>query len=308
MITSSESRFSAERERAGLGPAGLRFRSILTATDCSPASAMAVRLAARLAKQFHAQLYVLHAIMPELFGVGVQGPVPELALLELMTARENLHEYALRISELRTVVHKEIVFLGSAADGIESAGKSHDIDLLVLGCHGRGGLAKMAIGSVAEWAICRLPYPVLVAGPACDQSIRPFRSIVLGTDLREQSRRAAQYAGSLAEEHQARLTIVNVLPTTSTAEERASDELSATRKLHALLPSECEDSCTLKFDLRAGKIGPAILESARENKATLIVLGAPHRAPLADHMPRTKLSAVIREAHCPVLLVPAHSS
>jgi nucleotide-binding universal stress UspA family protein len=308
MITSSGSRLSTEHERLSPGPAGLRFRSILVATDCSPASATAVRLAARLAKQFHAELHVLHTAIPELYGLDMRGPVPELALSDLMTARENLHKFGLGIPELRTVKHKEIFFLGSPRDGIESAGKSHDIDLLVLGSHGRQGVAKLAIGSVAEWAIGRLRYPVLVAGPACGQSFRLFGSIVLGTDLRKQSLRAAQYAGSLAEEHQAKLTVVNVLPMTRTGEKRSGNELRATRKLHALLPSECGDSCTLKFDLRGGEIAPTILESARENRADLIILGASHKAPLADHLPRTKLSAVIREAHCPVLLVPAHSS
>jgi nucleotide-binding universal stress UspA family protein len=308
MITSSSSSLSGERERSGLGPLGLRFRSILVATNYGPASATAVRLAARLAKEFHARLYVLHAMMPELYGVGTQGPVPELELLDLSTARENLHRYALRIPELRTVVHKEIVFLGSPGDGIESAGKSHNIDLLVVGSRGRQGLAKLALGSVAESAIGRCHYPVLVAGPACEKSLRPIRSMVLGTDLTEEALRATQYAGCIAEEYQARLTIVNVLPATSAAEKHAEDELSATKKLHALLPSDFKDSCTLKFDLRCGEIAPAILQSARENKANLIVLGARHRAPLADHLPRTKLSALIRESHCPVLLVPSHSS
>lgn len=115
MVTTSNSRLPRERERSGLGPVGLRFRSILVATECSPASGTALRLAARLAKLFHAKLHVLHATMPELYGVGLAGPVPELAMLDLETARENLHKYALRIPELRTVVHKEIVFLGSAA-------------------------------------------------------------------------------------------------------------------------------------------------------------------------------------------------
>ena len=102
--------------------------------------------------------------------------------------------------------------------------------------------------------------------------------------------------------------MVNVLPAASTAEEHVGDELSATRKLQALLPKQCEDSCTLKFDLRTGAIGPAILQAARESKANLIVLGAPRRARLADHLPRTKLATVIREARCPVLLVPDHAS
>ncbi len=307
MIRTSDSGLSTERERQGLGPVGLRFRSILIATDCSPASATAVRLGSRLAKQFHAKLYLLHAIMPELYGVAMPGPVPELALLNLRSARQNLRQYALRIPELRATAHNEIVFLGSAVDGIETAGKSHDIDLLVLGTHGRHGLEKLAIGSVAEWAIGRLPYPVLVAGPACDKSFRPFRSIVLGTDLADQSLRAAQYAGSLAAEYQSSLTMVNVRAAENDAEEHASDEQSAIRKLRALLPSECEDACTVKFDLRTGAIAPEILQSARENKANLIVLGAPRRAPLADHLPRTKLSEVIREAHCPLLLVPPHA-
>jgi nucleotide-binding universal stress UspA family protein len=307
MIHTSDSGLSTERERPGPGPVGLRFRSILIATDCSPASATAVRLGARLAKQFHAKLFLLHAVMPELYGVAMPGPVPELALLNVRSARQDLHKYALRIPELRTTVHNEIVFLGTAVDGIESAGKSHDIDLVVLGTHGRHGLEKLAIGSVAEWAIGRLPYPVLVAGPACDKSFHPFRSIVLGTDLAGQSLRAAQFAGSLAAEYQASLTMVNVRPAANSTEEHASDEQNANRKFRALLPGECEESCTVKFDLRTGAIAPEILQSARENKANLIVLGAPRRAPLADHLPRTKLSEVIREAHCPVLLVPAHS-
>jgi nucleotide-binding universal stress UspA family protein len=144
-----------------------------------------------------------------------------------------------------------------------------------------------------------------VAGPACEKRFHPFQSIVLGTDLADQSLRAAQFAGSLAEESQARLTMVNVLPATQTAEEHAGDERSAIRRLQALLPRGCEDACTLKFDVRAGAITPGILQSARENKANLIVLGAARRTRLADHFPRTKLSAVIREARCPVLLVGA---
>ena len=308
MTTTSMSTAQSERERSGLGPVGLRFRSMLVATDCSPASATAVKLAARLAKEFHAKLYVLHAVMPELYGVGTPGAVPELAPVDLQVSHENLHKYAEHIGELRTVAHKEIVFLGSPADGIRSAGESHDIDLLVLGSHGREGLAKLTLGSVAEWAIGRLHYPVLVAGPMCDKTFRPMRSIVLGTDLTEQALRPAQYAACIAKDYQARLTLVNVLPAAGTAKPEADAELATSKKLSRLMPSDCGDWCTLKFDVRTGEIAPAILQSARENKANLIVLGARHKAPLADHMPRTKLSAIIREAKCPVLLVPAHSS
>src|SRR5271154_4404172 len=111
MTAASTSSLQKEHENSRLGPMGLRFRSILVATDCSSASATAVKLAARLAKEFHARLFVLHAVVPELYGVGVAGPVPELALMDLQNARTHLHQYGEHISELRSVKHKEIVFL-----------------------------------------------------------------------------------------------------------------------------------------------------------------------------------------------------
>lgn len=228
--------------------------------------------------------------------------------MNLQNANENLHKYAQHIPDLRTVKHKEIVSLASPGEAIQSAAESNGIDLLVVGSRGRQGLAKLTLGSVAEWAITRLKYPVLVAGPRCDKSLLPIKSIVLATDLSEQGLRPAQYASSMAQDYNASLTVIHVLSPAGTAEEHARAELSTSKKLHQLVPSDCGEWCTLKFGVKTGDIAPAILQSAKESKANLIVLGARHKPPLADHMPRTKLSAIIRESHCPVLLVPAHSS
>lgn len=299
MITASNNPSIRE---SGLGPAGLRFRSILAATDCSPASTNAVTLAARLAKEFHAKLYVLHAVAPDMYAANLCGPIPELELMNFDAARKNLHEYAEQIPDLRTVKHKEIVFLGSAADGIQSAGKAHGIDLLVLGSHGREGLAKLTLGSVAEWAVRRLTYPVLVTGPSCDRSMLPIRSIVMATDLTEHAQRSARYAASLGQDYNSKLTVMTVLASFETTQEQ-----TAKQSLYQLFPSECRDSCTLKCEVKHGEIAPTILQSARENKANLIVLGARHRPPLADHRPRTKLATIIRSSRCPVLVVPAQT-
>jgi nucleotide-binding universal stress UspA family protein len=307
MITASRSPVQKDT-RSGLGPVGLRFRSILVATDCSPASTSAVKAAARLAKEFHARLYVLHAIVPEQYAVNLRGPFPELELMNLKTAHENLHKYAEHIPELRTVKHKEIVFLGSPDNAIQSAGEANGIDLLVLGSHGRQGIAKLTLGSIAEWAIRRLHYPVMVAGPLCDKRLLPIRSVVLATDLTDQALRSAQYASSIAQDYNARLTVVNVLGRGGAQEEQTGAELSTEDKLHQVVPSDCGEWCSLKFEVRGGEIAPAILQSAQENKANLVVLSARRRPALADHMPRTKLSAIIRGSHCPVLVAPAHVS
>jgi len=308
MITVPSSPHLRAPEGSGLGPAGLRFRSILVATDCSKASATAVRLAGRLAKEFHARLYVLHAIAPEFYAVDLCGPAPELELMNLETAQENLHKYAEHIPDLRTVKHEEIVFLGSAADGIQSAGKAHGIDLLVLGSHGRTGLAKLALGSIAEWAIRRLDYPVLVAGPACDKNMFPIKSIVLATDLSQPALRPAQYAACLAQDYNGRLTVMTVLSAPETKEDQARSDLSAKGNLQQLLPSDCGDWCTPKCEVKSGEVAPTVLQAAKELKANLIVLAARHRAPLADHRPGSKLAAIIGASRCPVLVVPAHRS
>ncbi len=304
MSTASRSSSPSSRKSTRLGPAGLRFRAILVATDCSPASLIAVRLAAQLGQDVHARLYVLHALVPQLFGVEGGGPVPELAAMQLQGAQERLHAYVEHIPELRMVKHKEIAFLGDPARAFQSVGEANGIDLLVVGSHGRHGFAKLVLGSVAEWASRSLPYPVLVAGPACDKVLRPFKSIVLASDLSENDLRAAQYACSIAQDNDSKLTMVHALSQTSTAASREHAERIAMAKLHQLVTSEAAEGCTLKFEVQAGEVAATVLSTARENNANLIVLGAPHRSVLGDRALRSRLSAMIRESRCPLLVVP----
>jgi nucleotide-binding universal stress UspA family protein len=306
MITTGKSRPAKEESNIRLGPVGLRFRSILVATDRSTANEKAVKLGAELAKEFHAKLHILHAISPEYHSVNLRGPFPELDLVDLEAEKENLHHYLDHIPELRAIKHEEWVSLGFVGEVIQAAAESKGIDLLVLGSHGRQGLAKLTLGSVAEWAIHRLGYPVLVAGPSCDRNVLPLRSIVLASDLSEQSLRPAQYAGNIAQDYNARLTAIHIVPPSGNAEERAERERVAHKRLHEMVPFECNGGCILNPEVRSGETAATILQSAKENKANLLVLGARHKAPLADHIPRTKLSAILRESRCPVLLVPPH--
>jgi nucleotide-binding universal stress UspA family protein len=110
----------------------------------------------------------------------------------------------------------------------------------------------------------------------------------------------------LAQDYNATLTVMNVLSHASAPEEQSQNELSSMKKLRELLPSACGDEFTLQYQVRTGEIAPAVIDVAREGKASLIVLGARHRHTLADHAPRNKLSAIIRNARCPVLVIPAH--
>ena len=264
MITAVSSSKRREYENPGLKSVRRRFRSIPVATDFTPASKTAVKLAAHFAKENHAKLVVLHSIMPDIYVLDM-GPVPTLDKIDLKNARANLRKYSEHIPELRTVKHKDVVFLGSVSDAIQSFSETNHIDLLVLGSHGRHGLAKLALGSVAEWAIYNLKLSVLVAGPKCCKTWRPIRSLVLAADLSGERPASIQYATSIATAYNARLTFVHVVPPRLTTVNRWS-----LRKLHQLLPTKSDKPRALKFEVKTGQIAPQF--STRHNKIRLTFL------------------------------------
>jgi nucleotide-binding universal stress UspA family protein len=295
-----------EQERVSNTEHHLPFRAVLLATDCSPASKTIARIATHFSKTAHAKLYVLHASEPELFGVSTAGPIPELAVMQLDRARQDLHKYAQHIPELRSIKHEELAFLGAPIDAIRSVVESKSIDLLVLGSHARGGLAKLALGSVAEWAIQRLHCPAIIAGPECDPMFHPIRSIVFASDLSAKSDRASSYAMQLAEHYNASLTAIHVSPKHDDETVAAQIETEAMAALHT--SSARSDKSNLRYHTVSGDIPTEILRAAEDKRANLLVLGSRRKPPLTNHLPHAKLTAIIRDSNCPVLIVPAEAS
>ena len=111
MITAVSSSKRREYENPGLKSVRRRFRFIPVATDFTPASKTAVKLAAHFAKENHAKLVVLHSIMPDIYVLDM-GPVPTLDKIDLKNARANLRKYSEHIPELRTENIKTWSFWG----------------------------------------------------------------------------------------------------------------------------------------------------------------------------------------------------
>jgi nucleotide-binding universal stress UspA family protein len=227
----------------------------------------------------------------------------ELQMTKEEAERENLEKYAERIAELRSVRHKDVALIASPWDAIHSASRVHRIDLLVLGSRGRRGLPERSLGSVAEWAIRRLVYPVLITGPKCVKTFRPIKSIVLATDLSIESARLVPYARSLLQDNGA-LTVQHVVSRPGASGEQPQDEVDLIRQLAELLPAGCEEWCSPEYQVRKGNIAPEIVGAANESRATLIVLGSRYRSASAERGPLNIVADVIRSARCPVLVVP----
>lgn len=143
----------------------IAFKQILLATDFSECSVRALDYALTLADISGASLHVLHVHqIPVSTGWGAEAYVaPPVDLFEQIEqeAREQLDKAL--TDEQRTRARAEVVLRsGNAVVEIIQYAKAHDIDMIVMGTHGRGPVGHVLMGSVAEKVIRKAPCPVLV--------------------------------------------------------------------------------------------------------------------------------------------------
>ena len=183
------------------------MRSILCATDFSPCSRTATRLAAALARRRAEPLLLLHALAPmpvEFLDVPIGSA--DWAKEMLTAAQAEVERQAAEIRPTGITVETRVV-LGTAADIILEAARSSGTSLIVVGTHGRKGASRLFLGSCAEQVVRLAPCPVLVTredgvDPERWESSRALR-LAVATDGSSASaavffwvRTAAQVAGS----------------------------------------------------------------------------------------------------------------
>ncbi|MBT0570973.1 universal stress protein [Curvibacter sp. CHRR-16] len=143
------------------------FKHILVATDGSATSEHAAKMAVQMAKLHNAKLTALYVTDPYPF-VGV-GPVNPEGYQAYMVAAEKVAAEAHATVETfcaeagYTGLNKRTLQDMTAAIGIVEAAKSEDADLIIMGSHGRTGIVRLMLGSVAGRVVAESPIPVLVA-------------------------------------------------------------------------------------------------------------------------------------------------
>jgi nucleotide-binding universal stress UspA family protein len=135
----------------------LAIRTILHPTDFSNYSDQAFRLACSLARDYGARLVVLHIAEPPM-AVGGEGMliIPQEFDLEVIRARLQ----QLRPADPKIAVEHRMV-QGDAATEILCLATKMKCDLIVMGTHGRTGLGRLLMGSVAELVVRKASCPVL---------------------------------------------------------------------------------------------------------------------------------------------------
>lgn len=166
----------------------------------------------------------------------------------------------------------------------------------------------MLLGSVAEEIFRTVPVPVLTVGPHSNPGKANVREILFSTDFNTESNAAAAYAVSLAQEFQARLTLLHVVPEPKAGELVGWFDVqeSAKKLLAKLVPPEAEDWCKPEFFVERGDPAERILDLANLREVDLIVLGAQPESGVpgaATHLPVAIAHRVVARANCPVLTV-----
>lgn len=303
----------------------ITFRQIVVATDFSDASRRALDYALSIARRYGSMLSVVNAIPPE-----PRDQIPLDALprelnrpwLEAEREMETLGKQAC----IQDVQHHLLLKQGQVWDVLSAVIQSEDVDLLVLGTHGRGGLKKIALGSVAEQVLRLAKCPVLTVGPhvlPAGPGTIEFRRILFAADFGPASTKAFPYALSLAEDYQAKLVLLHMVspmpgpiagpaayaPSAYAAEkfmdwQRTMRDESA-KKLKQMIPLEAKLALEPEYLAGMDFLPEGILTTAAAYKVDLIVMGANRTASprVAAHMPWALTHEVIRNAQCPVLTV-----
>jgi nucleotide-binding universal stress UspA family protein len=290
------------------------IQTVLCPFDGSECSERALSHAAELCRGRGAQLVVL-TVRPVV-------PVPALWLSSpsipaagpevLERARAALSDEVRRVTDLPDI--ELDVAVGDVVTEILRVATERRADLLVVGTHGLRGLDRLVLGSVTERLLRKASCLVLVVPPSATDpaATRHPAVIVCGVDRADASRRALAHAGALACEHRARLVLVHVFEDFAAEDPRfahhfnteacwreAQPEIRAAYE--AMVPADCREACEVEVVTRRGRPSGVILEVATAWSADLIVLGAagwnPPYGSTAAH--------VLREAACPVLVIPA---
>ncbi|MBZ5664139.1 MAG: universal stress protein [Acidobacteriia bacterium] len=301
----------------------LRLKSILAATDFSEASQKPLRHALAIARHYGAKLYLAHVVSS--LGFTLVGPDAVSAATEAAwrDARQ-LEDDLARRGALAGVRHEVIVRQGEVWEELEKVITQEQVDLVVIGTHGRRGLGKLLLGSVAEQIFRHADCLVLTVGPGSFQEnavegTRAIRPFLLATDFGEASLQALPYAISSANHFRAKLVLLHVVSAVPTPEStrwytagdvmqmRENARMASLRRLEELTQNatlEVRPEFAVEFG-STNSVSEKILQTAEKLMVDAIIMGLHRSAHIATvtHMPWATAYEVVCGARCPVLTV-----
>jgi len=282
----------------------IELKRILYATDLSEASLAALPLVSTIARKYGSHVFVANIWAP----VPYTMIPPEMAGTMDVTQENEIKAQAgalLTSKELSGLPATLIVEPGGPVVELDRIVRQQNIDLAIIGTHGRTGFKHLLMGSVAEELFRSLPCPVLTVGPNVSKrsmESTDIKHILFPTDLSNESRAVFPYLASLAAQYKSMLTLLHVLPieTASNPEARKLAE-PLRQEMRKIFYSQIDPRSPAEFVIDFGATAERILAHAKDTNADLIGMGVRRAPEITTHFRNTVAYRVVLEAHCPVL-------
>lgn len=307
------------------------FRSILVPLDGSFFGEQALSVACAIASRSDGQLHLAHVCTPFLPDIiSIEGlPVIDENLQPL--GREHEQIYLQRLSE-RIIAENELQPITALLDRLHTGAREQSIsealvdyadrariDLIVMTTHGRGGLSRFWLGSVADELLRRSNVPILMLHPSEDETVSAdraeFRHILVPLDGSALAEQILEHAMALGRPTGARYTLLRTTPLTPpslsmrVAATGIMDEvaLAARHEAQTYLEEIAQRlrGCGMTVQTRicgADQPAVAILEEARQCGADLIALATHGYGGLTRLFVGSVADKVLRGADVPVLV------
>jgi nucleotide-binding universal stress UspA family protein len=281
----------------------MELRQILCPVDFSGLSAAALRYASLLARCGNARLVAAYAQSfspPPYFTEGQVGELERQFHDAFQGAEAALRRFV--DAELGTDAGPgtEVkVVEAMPVDGILRLSRDIKADLVVMGTHGRSGVNRLMLGSVAERVLRESEVPVLTVRGDTAAAVAPPKNILCPVNNTPAAREALSMAAHLARCFGGNIVAVHV------KEGHAGHGIG---DLCAWVPDEIRSHCTIRELTREGEAAEQIVALARETPCDLLVIGARHRRFFDSTVLGSTTARVVRHAPCPVLTVYAKTA
>jgi nucleotide-binding universal stress UspA family protein len=279
-------------------------KKILVATDFSELGRAAVTAALELARAWNARVDVLHV-----FTLSAQPDASGYTAKQMKQHEDNARADLSRVADEVAAagqLGEALLRMGPAADGVLLAADERAADLIVVGSHGRSGLARLVLGSTAENVLRRAKVPVLIVKQG--QEV-PTRAIGVAVDLSVESAHVVATGFELAQALGGRVHLLHAYAAVVVPNEFGAGNIPHER-LHDRARESVLDLAAPyqrlptmgKCVVELGDPTTVILELTEDLELDLLVLGTEGRHGLSRMVVGSVAESVLRQTRVPVLI------
>jgi nucleotide-binding universal stress UspA family protein len=300
------------------------YKMIMAPTDGSGFDREAIRVALRIAERSQAKVRLVRVHSTGAF-FGMESS-PEAATVSVKVLEEErdriLNELYNLAADCRITSDADIeVSLedGPVPDALHAYAKRNKVDLIVMSSHGRGGIARLSLGSVTDSLIRRTTIPVLVVKPhpsyLDSQAPDAFKRIVVSLDGSSVAEQVLPGVVALAKVDESELTLLRVVVPRTSAQKAIANECTpwwdkdvaaAEAYLFRTAARLREDGLRTRTDVVIGEnVAQSIADYAARESADLVAIATHGRGGLSRALIGSVADALTRTSHTSVLVLRA---